>query len=92
MSEPITKDELEGILDKKFAQYQAAIIEAVDFKFQKIDSRITGFEEKLENLVVSLDTVLKKYSEYEEKMGALRSEVEKIKTVIQKQLGIELGF
>lgn len=70
MSDRITKKDLEEILDKK-------LIEAVDFEFQKTDTKINiltekvvtleqrmdGFDRKLDRLTTTLDNFLKRLTD-----------------------------
>ena len=53
MTDSITKKDLEVILDKKFAQYQGAILEGVDSKFQHLEKRMDSFDQKLDRLVTT---------------------------------------
>lgn len=46
--EGLTKKDLEEVLDKKFEQYQGSILEAVDWKFQKMEQNIQFMDQKFE--------------------------------------------
>jgi len=47
MADSITKKDLEETLDKKFSQYQGAIIEAVEYKLQKIETEIADLRSEI---------------------------------------------
>lgn len=61
----LTKKDLEEVLDAKFGQYQAVIIEAVDWKFQRMEEKFDGkfqgmeqkFEYRFQNLEQRMDRV-----------------------------------
>lgn len=112
MSDQITKKDLEEILDKKLeekldqklTQYQTAIIEAVDFKFQKTDTKINiltekvitleqrmdGFDRKLDRLTTTLDNFLKRLTDREDEFTILKAEVDQIKAVFKEKFGVEI--
>src|SRR3989339_542201 len=68
----LTKKDLEAILDTKFEQYQKAIIEASDFKFEKVDGRFEKLENRIDGLEGKIDQRLGKI-EYD--ISELRSEI-----------------
>ena len=68
----LTKKDLEAILDTKFEQYQKSIIEASDFKFEKVDGRFEKLENRIGGLEGKIDQRLGKI-EYD--ISELRSEI-----------------
>ena len=79
-------------LDVKFKEYQASIIEAVDFKFQVLERRVDVFEEKLDRLMNTLDRFLKRLADHEEEFKIMKAEVDKMKSVIKEKLGVEISI
>ena len=106
MSDQITKRDLEEILDKKFTQYQSAIVEAVDFKFQKTDAKIEiltekvgvleqhmdSFDRKLDHLTTTLDNFLKRLTDWEDEFTILKAEVDQMKSIFKKKFGVEIAI
>ncbi len=90
MGDTITKKDLEEILDKKFGQYQAAIIEAVDYKFQKVDDEISGLRQEIRRLTTTLDNFLKRLTDHEDEFKILKAEVDQIKAVFKEKFNIEI--
>ena len=68
----LTKKDLEAILDTKFEQYQKSIIEASDFKFEKVDGRFEKLENRIGGLEGKIDQRLGKI-EYD--ISELRAEI-----------------
>lgn len=91
MVDYITKKDLEEVLDKKFAQYQGAILEAVNYKFQELEHRMDSFDDKLDKLTTTLDNFLKQMSDYKEEFTILKGEVDKIKAFIKQKFGVEIA-
>lgn len=107
MGDTITKKDLEEILDKKLdqklGQYQSAVIEAVDFKFQNLEQimelrfqalehRMGLLETKLDRLVTTLDNFLKRLTDHEDEFKILKAEVAQIKTVFKEKFNIEIAL
>ncbi|MBI2023615.1 hypothetical protein HYT01_03580 [Candidatus Giovannonibacteria bacterium] len=84
-------DAIEGVLDKKLMAYQGAIIEAVDFKFQKLEKRMDSFDTKLDKLTSVLEDFLKQMSDMKEEFTILKAEVDKIKSFIKEKFGVEIA-
>jgi len=61
----LTKKDLEDVLDKKLPQYQAAIIEAVDEKFRRVDERFDVVDEKFKAVAERFDVIEKKIDDME---------------------------
>jgi chromosome segregation ATPase len=76
MNEQITKKDLEQVLDKKFSQYQGSIIEAVDFKFQKVEQRMDVFEE-----MVNL-----RFQKVEAELAELRADIRRLTNTLDNFL------
>ncbi len=91
MTESITKKDLEEVLDKKFSQYQGAIIEAVDYKFQKIETEMAELRLEIRRLTVTLDNFLKQISDSKEEFIILKAEVDQIKSILQAKFGIKIA-
>ena len=103
MSVQITKKDLEEILDKKLdsklIQYQAAILEAVDFKFQKTDAKINEAQNEISelrkdirNLTTTLDNFLKRLTDWEDEFTLLKAEVDQMKSVFKEKFGVEIAI
>lgn len=91
MSDAVTKDDLEKILDKKFIQYQGAIVEAVDYKFQKVEDEISALREDIRRLTTTLDNFLKRLTDWEDAFSILKAEVGRMKSVIKEKLGVDIS-
>ncbi len=52
----LTKKDLEQILDKKLAQYQDVIIDAVNVKFVEVGTRLSKLDKAMERLTTTLDS------------------------------------
>ena len=64
MADPVTKKDFEEVLDKKLAQYQGAILEAVDYKFKQVDA---GFEQ----INQRFDSLERRMDEFDQKLDKL---------------------
>ncbi len=107
MGDTITRKDLEEILDKKLdqklGQYQFAVIEAVDFKFQSLEQimalrfqalehRMDLLETKLDRLVTTLDNFLKRLTDHEDEFKILKAEVGQIKAIFKEKFNIEIAL
>lgn len=91
MADSITKKDLEGVLDKKFNQYQGAILEAMNYKFQQLEQRMDNFDEKLNKLMTTLDNFVKMMTDSKEEFIILKAEVDQIKSILQEKFGIKIA-
>ncbi len=91
MTDAITKKDLETILDKKFTEYQGAILEAMNFKFQQIENRMDKFDKKMDKLATTLDNFVKQLSDYKEEFIILKGEVDQMKAIFKEKFGIEIA-
>ena len=73
MVEQITKKALEEALDKKLGVYQSVVVEAMDFKFQKIDERMDRFEARIDK---RMDTFEHRMDLFEQKLDKLTNLLE----------------
>lgn len=94
MADSITKKDLE--------QYQKAIIEAMDFRFntlevhfdqrlQKVESEISDLRSEIRRLTITLDNFVKMMTDYKEEFTILKGEVDKIKSFIKEKFGVEIA-
>ena len=94
MADQITKKDLE--------QYQKAIIEAMDFRFntlethfdqklQKVESEISDLRSEIRRLTITLDNFVKMMTDYKEEFIILKGEVDKIKSFIKEKFGVEIA-
>lgn len=98
MSSEITKKDFEEVLDKKFdekmPQYQAAIIEAVDEKFNSLREEMyrlhKEIQEEIRRLTTTLDNFLKRLTDWEQEFIILKAEMDRVKEVIKEKLGVEV--
>ena len=104
MNNPLTKNDLEDILDVKFGQYQAAFVEAIDLKFQRVDSQfselgkevreikaeLSEMQQAMRDLTTTLDNFLKRLTDREEEMKLMQADIAKIKAVLKEKLGVEV--
>lgn len=91
----LTKKDLEEVLDKKldvkFNQYQSSIVEAVDFKFQKMEQKFDGrfqqmeqkFDGKFQAMEQRFDSRLQAV---ETEVAELRQAVRDLTTAVDKFL------
>ncbi|MFA5872266.1 MAG: hypothetical protein WC858_06150 [Parcubacteria group bacterium] len=63
------------------------ILSAVDERLEKSEDRIN---QKIEKLINTLDKFLKRVSNLEEEFELMKHDLNKVKMVIRKKLGIEL--
>lgn len=90
----LTKQDLQNIeeaFDKKLTKYQGAIIEVVDFKFQKLEQRINEFDRKLDRLATILGNFVKMMTDSQEEFAILKAEVNQIKRILKEKLGVEVA-
>ena len=94
--------EISGVLDKRLREteagfdenlirYQGAIIEAVDFRFQKVEREISELRQELRNLAITLDNFVKMMTDYKDKFIILKAEVDQIKKVFKEKFGVEIA-
>ncbi|OGZ56677.1 MAG: hypothetical protein A3H64_02975 [Candidatus Ryanbacteria bacterium RIFCSPLOWO2_02_FULL_45_11c] len=91
MADYVTKKELEDVLDKKFSQYQTAIIGAIDFRFERLESQTREFDKKLSTLTVTLDIFLKHLTDWEDEFTILKAEVDQMKVIFKEKFGVEIA-
>lgn len=91
MADYITKKELEEVLDKKFSQYQATIVGAMDFRFERLESQTREFDKKLTALTVTLDNFLKHLTDWEDEFTILKAEVDQMKAIFKEKFGVEIA-
>lgn len=101
MQNYVTKEDLEEVLDKKFAQYQAVILEAVDSKHRITQNSISEFRTEIRNevselrndirnLTTTLDNFLKRLTDHEDEFTILKAEVDQMKAVFKEKFGVEI--
>jgi len=54
MSDQLTMENLEKVLDKKFAENNAVLIEAIDAKFQRTDAKIDKLDIRVSKLEIDV--------------------------------------
>ena len=87
MSGTITKKDLGDMAE--------TIIEAVDYRLQKMENRMDekyAKEKTLRDLTITLDNFLKQLSDYKEEFTLLKGEVDQIKRIIKAKLGVEVAI
>ena len=94
MADHVTKKDLQEVA--------SSIIEAVDFRFQKmevhldqrfskLDSRISTLEESVNRLSITLDNFVKMMTDYKGEFTILKGEVDQIKRILKEKLGVEIS-
>lgn len=108
-------ENIEKVLDKKFAENNTALIEAIDAKFQrtdakieKIDIRLTRLEyefvqhrkevderfkvleEKMTQLMDTLDKFLKRQMDQEDEITIMKAELMQVKSILKEKFGFEV--
>ena len=84
--------ETEASFDAKLIQYQGAIIEATNFKFENLERRMDEFDRKLDKLATTLDNFVKMMTDYKEEFILLKAEVDQIKMILKEKLRVEVSI
>lgn len=82
------------ITKKDLKELSSTIIEAVEHRLLKMEERMDtkyAKEETLRGLTVTLDNFLKQMSDYKEEFIILKSEVDRIKSVLKDKLGVDIA-
>ena len=102
MTEYVTKKELEEVLDKKFSQYQAVILEAVDGRHRitqndsiefrtEVRNEISELRNDIRSLTTTLDNFLKHLTDWEDEFTILKAEVDQMKLIFKEKFGVEIA-
>ena len=104
---PLTKKDIENIVgnvfDRKIGNYQDSVLSAVDDKFTLIqkgqskllveeNTRFTELDKRLDKLVTTLDSFLKRMTDHEDEFAILKAEINQIKHVLKSNFGIEISL
>ena len=87
MSNNDIKDQIVKEVKGLLAEQTAIILDAVD---QKIKSLDLSFNQKLDNLITTLDSFLKRMTDMEEEFTMMRHDLSRVKKVIKEKLGVDL--
>jgi len=91
---PITKKEIEELLNRQLSQQTVVILNAVDSKINALEKRIDKLEiridQKFDRLTTTLDKFLKRLTDIEDEFTFMKEDVRRIKAVIKDKLGINL--
>jgi len=91
---PITKKEIENLLNQQLSQQTVVILNAVDSKINALEKRIDKLEiridQKLDRLATILDNFLKRLTDTEDEFVFMKADVKKIKAVLKEKLGVDL--
>jgi YesN/AraC family two-component response regulator len=83
-------------IDKKFDQHNKAILEAVSSGFEdarKERNRIeTKFDEKFNKIMTTMDSFLKRMTDFDVEFTIVKAELSKIKKVFKNKFGIEISL
>ncbi len=60
------------ITKKDLKETTSTIIEAMDFRFKRMEKRMGSFEEKLDNLATLLNKFLKRFTDFEDEFTILK--------------------
>ena len=90
MTDYITKKELEEVLDKKLAQYQATILDAVNYQHQETKKEISELRTSIRELTTTLDNFLKHLTDWEDEFTILKAEVDQMKSVFKEKFGVDI--
>lgn len=79
-------ENLEKVLDKKFAENNATLIEAIDAKFQRTDAKIDKLEVRVGNLEKQMGNVETRVAGLEYNFSELRVEFNERLTALEKKM------
>jgi len=82
-AQQLNKKEIEKLLN----QQTVVILNAVDEKLQKMETRINN---KIEKLVVSIDKFLKRLTDLEDEFTLMKADLRRVKVVLREKLGVTL--
>ncbi|MCG2689977.1 hypothetical protein L6252_01725 [Candidatus Parcubacteria bacterium] len=83
----LTKGEFRQELTKALSEQSKAIIEAVDFGFQKMGQRIDGVEQDIKMILVRLTSIEKRVMFIEDVITRHSKEIVEIKEILKKHSG-----
>ena len=89
-----------AITSKDLSELAKGIIEAVDFRlnkmethfdmrFSSLENRVSDIEKSISRLATTLDNFIKMMTDYKEEFVILKSEVDQIKKILKDKLGIK---
>jgi predicted nucleic acid-binding Zn-ribbon protein len=82
-------------IEKLLNSQTLVVLSAVDKKIQGLEMRLQQSEnrinQKLDNLVTTLDKFLKRMTDLEDEFAAMKNDINRMKKILREKLGVNLA-
>lgn len=84
-------DERFGKIDKRIDEKFETMDAYFDKRFDKIESEMTAVRQSINELTLTLDNFIKRFTNYEEEITLIKARVDKMAEFLKEKFGVEIS-